>query len=767
MNTFVGLPLERLEDNRLLRGKATFVDDIMLEGMVYMAILRSPVAHGRIVRVDLTRAREMDGVVAAFGGSDFDALPKIPLRLAPVEGVARFLQRPIARDKVRFVGEPMAVVIATTPELAEDALELIEIEIDPLPAVVDWTTASAPSALLFEENNTNVTARYTVCEGDMTKAFTAATYTRREVFYCHRHTALPMETRGLVAAWNETESRMRIWGSTKVLWFNRKATAEALGLELDQVHMLGTDIGGGFGVRGEIYPEDFLVPFVARKIGRPVKWIEDRREHLMATNHSREISCDLEIACSREGLILGLRGIVYGDMGAYTRTNGGIVPVRAAQFLIGPYRIPALEFDVAIFVSNKTPVGTYRGPGRFEANFFRERLMDMAANDLGIDAADFRRINLIREDELPYSTGKLVPYEKPFIYDTGNYQAALERVLEAIGYDRLRDLNGQEIDGRRHGVGLTCFVECSGGGAKENSRVVLENDGTISVHTGCSMIGQGLETALTQLAADTLGIQMSHIRVHNASTEDLDEGFGTFASRGAIKGGNAVVDGVKNFIEEITRFASEVIGRAANDLQWKNCAITAHDGTVLYDLPELAKHAAARQRVVEANGSYLSTDLTFSYGAHAAYVAVDPRTGAVEVLDYYAAEDIGVAINPMVVHGQLIGAIVQGLGGAFLDHLIYDKDGQFLTGTLADYLVPTATDFPKVRGESYGEKLASTNPLGVKGAGEGGIVGVAGAVANAVAAALRPIDVKITSLPLSPPRIWNSITDAANQVSSS
>jgi aerobic carbon-monoxide dehydrogenase large subunit len=765
VTTFVGQSLERLEDNRLLRGKATFVDDVMLEGMVYLAILRSPVAHGRIVRVDVTRAAEMAGVVAAFAGADFDALPKIPLRLAPVEGVARFLQWPIARDKVRYVGEPIAVVVAATPELAEDALELIDLEIDPLPAVVDWTTACTPSALLFEENNTNVTARYTVSEGDMTKAFASAAYSRRETFYCHRHTALPMETRGLVAAWDKTDGRMKIWGSTKVLWFNRKATAEALGLELDQVDMMGTDIGGGFGVRGELYPEDFLVPFVAKKIGRPVKWIEDRREHLMATNHSREITCDLEIACSREGLILGLRGIVYGDMGAYTRTNGGIVPVRTAQFLIGPYRIPALEFDVAIFVSNKTPVGTYRGPGRFEANFFRERLMDMAANDLGIDAAEFRRINLIREDELPYSTGKLVPYENPFIYDTGDYQAGLERVLEAIGYDRLRSLNGKEIDGRRHGVGLTCFVECSGGGPKENSRVVLEDDGTISVHTGCSMIGQGLETALTQLAADTLGIGMSHIRVHNASTEDLDEGFGTFASRGAIKGGNAVVDGVKNFIEEITRFAGEIMGRAVNDLRWENGTIAAHDGTVLYDLPTLAKHAAARQRVVEANGSYFSTGLTFSYGAHAAYVAVDPRTGAVEILDYYAAEDIGVAINPLVVHGQLIGAIVQGLGGAFLDHLIYDEDGQFLTGTLADYLVPTATDFPKVRGETYGEKLASTNPLGVKGAGEGGIVGVAGAVANAVAAALRPIGVQITSLPLSPPRIWKSIADAANQVS--
>jgi carbon-monoxide dehydrogenase large subunit len=767
VNAFVGQPLERLEDDRLLRGKATFVDDLIFDGMVYFAVLRSPVAHGRIVKIDLTAAKAMPGVVAAFVGADFDSLPAIPLRLAPIEGVERFLQRPIARDKVRFVGEPIAVIVADTPELAEDALELIGVEIDTLPAVVGWETASAPSALLFDEIGTNVSARYTVSEGDTAKAFAEAAYTRREVLYCHRHTALPMETRGLVAVWNEADGQLRIWGSTKVLWFNRRATADALGLQHDQVQLLGTDVGGGFGVRGELYPEDFLVPFVAKKLGRPVKWIEDRREHLMATNHSREITCDLEIACSRDGMILGLRGIVYGDMGAYTRTNGGIVPARAAQFLVGPYRIPALQFDVAIFLSNKTPVGTYRGPGRFEANFFRERLMDLAANDLGIDAADFRRMNLIREDELPYTTGKLVPYEKPFIYDTGDYQAALERVLTEIDYERLRRLNGKEIDGRRHGIGLTCFVECSGGGPKENARLALEVDGAVSVFTGCSMIGQGLQTALTQLAADTMGIGMDRIHVHNASTEDLAEGFGTFASRGAIRGGNAVVDGARNFMEELMRFAAEVIGRATNDLHWQDGAIVSHDGTILFDLPALAQHAAARQRQIGADGSYFSTDLTFSYGAHAAYVAVDPRTGAVEVLDYVAVEDIGVAVNPLVVHGQLIGSIVQGLGGVFLDHLVYDEEGQFLTGTLADYLVPTATDFPVVRGESYGDKLASTNPLGVKGAGEGGIVGVAGAIANAVAAALRPLNASITALPLSPPRVWQAIAGAADQASKS
>ncbi len=760
MNRFAGQPLERVEDGRLLCGQATFVDDVSLEGMVYLAVLRSPIAHGRIVRIDADGARSMAGVIAVYVGSDFDSLPRIPTRLAPLEGVERFLQPPIARGKVRFVGEAIAVVVAQSPELAEDALEKITVEFDALPAVVDWKSATAPSALLFEANGTNVAAQYSVAEGDITRAFRDASYRRRETLYCHRQTALPMETRGLVATWDAREATLRIWGSTKVLWFNRKVIAAALGLRADQVQMMATDIGGSFGVRGELYPEDLLVPYVSKQIGRPVKWIEDRREHLMTTNHSREITCDLEIACTPQGKLLGMRAYLFADMGAYTRTNGGIVPSRAAMFLVGPYRIPAVEFHVAVFHSNKTPVGTYRGPGRFEANFFRERLMDMAADDLGVDAADFRRMNLIKESELPYSPGKLVPFEQPPIYDTGDYPADLERVLAAIDYPQLVGINGQEIDGRRHGVGLCCFVEASGAGARENSRVILEADGRVSVHTGCCTVGQGLTTTLTQLAADELGVDLARVILHNASTENLEEGFGTFASRGAIKGGNAVIAGVQDFIDQLLRFCRSTGGGTANELQWRGGAVRSRDGSVLLDLADIAVQAAKRGKRIEGRGNYLGQGLTFSYGTHAAHVAVDARTGVVEVLDYYGSEDIGNAINPMVVHGQLIGAIVQGLGGVFLDHLVYDEDGQILTVTLADYLVPTATDFPVIRGRSYGDKRAATNPLGIKGAGEGGIVGVAGAIANAVAAALRPLNVRITSLPLSPMRVWQAIAEA-------
>lgn len=758
MTPFSGRPLERLEDERLLRGQGQFVDDVVLDGMVYLAVLRSPIAHGRIVSIDVDAARSMPGVVSVLVGRDFEALPPVPLRLAPMPGVERFLQPCIARDKVRFVGEPVAVVVAQSPELAEDALERITADFEPLPAVVDWTTATAPAALLFEASGSNIATQYTVGQGDVADAFTQAPYRRRETFYCHRHTALPMETRGLVASWAPREERLRIWGCTKVLWFNRKAIAEALDLRLDQVQLVATDIGGSFGVRGELYPEDFLVPYVSRQIGRPVKWIEDRREHLMATNHSREMTCDLEIACSRQGKILGLRAQLYADMGAYTRTNGGVVPSRAALMLIGPYRIPAAQFHVTLFHSNKTPVGTYRGPGRFEGNFFRERLMDLAAVDLGIDAADFRRMNLLTESELPHSVGQLIPYDDAeIVYDTGDYPAGLERVLNAVDYEALAKISGREIDGRRHGVGLCCFVEPSAGGPRENSRVVLESDGRVSVHTGCCAVGQGLTTALTQLAADALGLSLERVVVHGASTENLEEGYGTFASRGTIKGGSAVVAGVKDFIQQLVGYGAALTGRTAAELHWDNGAIRLRDGTELLGLEEIAQRAAQAGRAIEGNGRYFGQDMTFSYGAHAAHVAVDPRTGVVSVLDYYGSEDVGRVINPLIVHGQLIGAIAQGLGGVFLDELVYDENGQLLTTTLADYLVPTATDFPVIRGESYGAKPAATNPLGIKGAGEGGIVGVAAAIANAVAAALRPLDVQITALPLSPLRVWEAI----------
>jgi carbon-monoxide dehydrogenase large subunit len=748
----VGSAVERMEDARFLSGSGNFADDLAVEGMLHAAILRSPIAHARIVAIDVSAALAMPGIRSVITARDIgDAIPIIPLRLAPLPEFEPFCQPVIASDKVRYVGEPIAVVVAESRALAEDALETIGIEFESLSAVTERGASETP---LFDFAEDNVALRYDAGFGDPDAAFASADYVRTERFSVQRHTALPMETRGLLAEWNSSAGRLVVTGATKVTFYNRRALARMLDLGQDDIDLIEIDVGGGFGVRGEFYPEDFLIPFAARKLARPVKWIEDRREHLMAINHSRDVACELSLACRSDGMILGLRGGVFADMGAYIRTNGGVVPAKAAQFLPGPYRIPNVSVSVEAFMTSKTPVGTYRGPGRFEANFFRERLIDMAAMDLGIDVAEFRRKNLITEQELPYPIDGLVPYEGPTSYDTGDYVEVFERALKEIGWHEKRHLQGKLIDGLRHGIGLGCFVESGGAGPKENAALTLEKDGSLTVAVGSSVLGQGLETVLGQIASDTLSIPLDRIRVLHGSTTLLDEGFGTYHSRAVVMGGSAVLDAATRLRERISEQASNHLGRPNSELRIVNASVVADNGASV----SFATLAAGGE--LQADGTFSNDVRTYSYGTHAAHVTVDPRTGAVKVLDYVAVEDVGRAINPAIVHGQAIGAIVQGLGGVFLDHLIYDDQGQLLNASLADYLVPTASDFPVLRAVTLELRPSPSNPLGAKGAGEGGIVAVAAATANAVAAALAPLNVEIRHLPLTPPRLWRLIKDA-------
>ena len=443
-NVYVGQEIERTEDFRFLTGRGTFVDDYEPAGLLHAAILRSAVPHGRIAEIDAAAALRMPGVYAVICARDIGpTISRIPIRLAPIAGLEKYLQPVIAVDKVRYVGEPLAVIVADSRALAEDAAAKIAVTIEPLSPLPDWRTAETDATLLFEENGTNVATRYTVGFGDTDAAFAGADYTRREFFRAHRHTAVPMETRGVVAEWDAAAGRLIVNGATKVTFFNRRALAAMMQMPESAIDLMELDVGGGFGVRGEFYPEDFLIPFAARKLGRPIKWIEDRLEHMQAANHSREIDCELEIACRRDGTIIGLRGKIFGDMGAYTRTNSGVVPAKAAQFLHGPYRIPAIKIEVSAFMTSKTPVGTYRAPGRFESNFFRERLIDMAARDLRLDPVAIRRKNLVAVDEMPYSIGRLVPYETETAYDSGDYQAALDKCLEAFGWEEKAKLQGR------------------------------------------------------------------------------------------------------------------------------------------------------------------------------------------------------------------------------------------------------------------------------------------------------------------------------------
>jgi carbon-monoxide dehydrogenase large subunit len=744
VRTLIGESVHRSEDVRFLKGAGSFIDDLKREGMLHAAVLRSAAAHGRIGGVDASAARAMPGVHAVMTATDIGEVPLIPLRLANLPEFKGYLQPVIARDKVRYVGEPIAVVVAETQAIAEDALEAIAVAIERLPALPDRHAAGEGKSLLFEASGSNRAVRYKVNFGDADAAFAKADYTRKEKFVCHRLTGLPLETRGQIAEWSA--GRLTVFGATKVLFFNRRTLAPMLGVTEADIDMIEVDVGGGFGVKGEFYPEDFLIPFAARLVGRPVKWIEDRREHLVATNHSREVDCEIEIACSRDGAILAMRGCVYADMGAYIRTNGGVVPAKAAQFIPGPYRIKDVAPTVEAFVTSKTPVGTLRAPGRFEANFFRERLLDLVASDLGLDPMDFRRRNLIKEAELPFHTGKLVPYEPETDFDTGDYHATFERALSEIGWETKKSLQGRRIDGRYHGLAAVPFVE-SGGSGKENSRIRIEKDGSVSVFVGSSVLGQGLETTLAQVAADTLKLPFERVRILHGSTTYVREGFGTFASRSMVVGGSAVADGCSNLLAAVRAAAAERLGFPNEEIEIADGVVAA--GGKRASLADFAG--------LEAEGTFSTTTRTYSYGAHACHVAVDPRTGHVEILDYVAIEDVGVAINPHIVHGQAIGALVQGLGGVFLDRIVYDRDAQMLNASLADYLVPLSTDFANVRAVTMELRRSKTNPLGAKGAGEGGMVAVAATTANAVAAALKPLGVELRELPLSPSRLWGLV----------
>ena len=751
-NALIGSPVERLEDLRFLTGRGQYTDDLHDDKMLHAVFLRSAVGHGRIRSIDVTAARKKPGVHAVITAADIGEVPKIQMQLDPLPSCMNYLQPIIAVDKVRFVGEAMAVVVADSIALGEDALEAIEVDIEPLPAIVDREAARRGETLLFEETGSNFAGTLVATRGDTDAAFKTAPYTRREFFNVGRHGAVPMEPRGLMAVWDDAKQRVTVSGACKVPYKTRKALAVMMDLPESAVRQLEYDVGGGFGARGEFYPEDFLIPFAAKVVGRPVKWIEDRRENLMTLSHARDAACDLEIACTRDGTILALRGEAFADIGAYVRTNGATAGRNISQIMSGPYRIPHVRMDVNLVITNKTPSGTYRGPGRFEADFCRERLFDMVAADLGIDRVEFRRRNLIAESEMPYQLATVQVLDIKAECDSGNYQTTLDRCLAEFKWDERSKLQGKLIEGRYHGIAVGCYLEGGGTGPKENAKLVIEAEGSIAVYVGSSSVGQGVETVFSQIAADALEVPMERIRqVYKGSTDYLAEGFGSYSSRSIVMGGNAIVNAANSLRDQIRAAAAERLNCAVIEISFdRGMAVGPNRAAI--DLKEFAG--------LSADGSHASNKRTYSYGAHAAYVAVDPRTGQVELIDYVAVEDVGRIVNPLTLHGQCVGAVVQGLGGALLEHFIYDENGQFLTGSLADYLLPTASDFPNIRAVALEEKPSPINPMGFKGAGEGGIIPVGGVVANAVAAALGSLGVKLYELPLSPPRVWQLIQAA-------
>ena len=748
-NSLIGAPVERREDLRFLRGAGTYVADLTRPNLLYGVILRSPVAHGHIRKLDVMRALAMPGVHSVITADDLAPhVPKIALRLDPLPEFKVFEQPVIAYKKVRYVGEPVAFVLARSMGEAEDALEGIELEIETLPAVLESGFALKGDVLLFEENGTNSPATIAGIRGDVDTAFARAAYTRKESFKVHRHSGVPMETRGLLAEWDGETGRMKVFGAAKVPFHNRAALSALLDLPEEQILMVENDVGGGFGVRGEFYPEDFLVPFSARRTGRPVKWVEDRRENLLATNHSREAECEIEIACDADARIIGLRANSIAHCGAYLRTTGSTPARNMAQVITGPYRIENVRSSVALLVTNKTPSGTYRGPGRYESDFFRERMLDLVAADLKLDRVEFRRRNLLRESDMPWSmptVGKTTSET-----DSGNYEETLDRCLSEFDWDGKSVLQGQLIDGKYHGIAVGCYVEGAGSG-REAVRIRLEQDGTLSVATGSSAIGQGIETVFAQMAGDALGLPLESIRdVGHGSTDLVCDGVGSFSSRSIVMGGSALLDAASKLKAEIARVAAGRFGCQPDLVQ-------ILDGRALGPSGQSVSFGALAGEIGPVDGSFSTPKRTYSYGAHAAHITVDAGTGAIKVLSYVAVEDVGRIINSHTLHGQCVGAIVQGLGGTLLEHFVYDDEGQMIAGSLADYLLPTASDFPNIKVVALELHPSPVNPLGAKGAGEGGIIPVAGVISNALASALSSFSVMPNELPLSPSRVWGML----------
>ena len=766
--TYIGAPIRRGEDIRFLTGKATFVDDVKLPGMLYAAVLRSPHAHARIKAVDVSEALKLTGVVSVLTFADLPAGVKpIPLRMYQLDGLDRFLQYPLARGKVAYVGEPVALVAAVDRYVAEDGADLIQVEYEPLEVVPDIEAALRGDVIIHEEQGTNVAGGHHVKLGDVEGAFREAEYTRKEVLRVHRHTGNPMETRGLVASHDGGRNEVTVWGMTKVPHFNRAVLSSLLELPEHRIHFIEPDVGGGFGIRGEFYPEDFLVPYAAMKLGRPVKWIEDRREHLMAANHSREVRCELEIAARRDGTLLGMRALIHGDMGAHIRTHGGLVPASTAGVLPGPYRIPAYEAHIHCVMTNKMGVGTYRAPGRYESCYFRERLLDMVAADLGMDPIDLRRKNLIQPEEIPYELGPTRPGLASTVFDSGDYPRALEHALERFGYEDLKPLQGKKQDGRYHGIGIGWFVKNTGLGPSEGARIAIAGPESVAVYLGIATLGQGHETVMAQICADGLGVPMEWITVFHGSTDLMPWGGGTYSSRGTVMAGNAVHLTAEALKGRLLQVASQRLETDPAGLEFHGGKVhAAGTDQPLLGLGELlemtrpGKVAGGEAPGLEATEYFHTDKLTYTYGGHLVHLTVDPETGMVEILRYLVLEDVGRAVNPLLVHGQALGAAAQGIGGTMLEELVYNEDGQLLTTTLLDYPLPSSMEIPPVESIITEYSPSPLNPLGVKGAGEGGIVACGAALANAVSHALSSLGIQIKDLPLTPDRLRRLIREA-------
>jgi aerobic carbon-monoxide dehydrogenase large subunit len=759
---FVGRSVPRLEDGPLVRGQGRFAADISFAHQVHMRMVRSAHAHGRIVTIDCAAARESAGVIGIWTAADVADIPPIDFRLTRIEGLEPYRQPILARDRVRYVGEPLAAVFARDPYAAEDAADLVAAEIEDLSAV----TSADAAPVEFSAGHSTEAAVVRKGYGDVAAAFAAAHATVALELTIGRHSGVPLETRGAIARYDPARDVLELYGAAKVPHWNRDALARMLGRPASSLHLHEGHTGGGFGVRGELYPEDVLACFAALRLRRPVKWIEDRREHLVATNHSREQHYRVRAAVDADGHLLAVDGEFLHDQGAYVRTHAVTVPDLAATMLLGPYRVGAYGMAGRVRLTNKTPCGTYRAPGRFESTFVRERLMDAIAVQLGLDLAEVRRRNLIPASAMPYAR-HLDTLGTEMTYDSGDYASLLDKALAAAQWPALRDvLKRRRAAGETVGAGFAMFVEKSGLGPFDCVHAAIDTAGMVELVTGATSVGQGMETVLAQIFADELGVDYRQVRVVHGQTDRIAYGMGTFASRVTVMAGEATRRAAAKLRAKALATAAQLLQSPVEALEIVGGKVVRREGAQgpSMTLGEIANALKPGSKLLgdagpgleapglAADGFFESAHMNYPYGVHFAVVRIDRDIGAVAVARYFVAYDIGKAVNPMLVEGQIAGGVAQGIGGALFEEFRYDLRGEPICVTFADYTMPTAREIPPIEVLISEDAPSPLNSLGLKGAGEGGANAVGAAIAAAIDDALQWPGA-VTELPVTPQRL--------------
>ena len=753
----LGDSVERLEDPPLVTGKGKFVGDINFPDQLHMRVVRSAHAHGAIKSVDTSAAEAFPGVIAVWTNTDIDDVPPIDFREGSDPTLALFRQYPLARELVRYVGDPVAAVFAEDPYTAEDAAELVILDIDPLPVLInaddtpqDFMGKATTEAAVVEQGY-----------GDIETTFDKAYKVVEIDVKVSRHTGVPMECRGAIGRYDEARDVLEMYGAAKVPHRNRDTLCRMLNRPASGVHLFEGHTGGGFGIRGELYPEDVLVCVAAMRLGRPVKWIEDRQEHLMAANHSRQQRHIIRAAVAEDGEVVGLDDELYLDQGGYIRTHGTRVANMTTGTLPGPYRFPVYRSVCHFRLTNKTPAATYRSPGRCESTFVRERLMDAVAVAMDMDPIAVRRRNLISLEEMPYGRALDVLGDS-VEHDPGDYAGLLDQGLAQIGWDDLqKQLEERRSNGEMVGAGISMFFEKSGLGPSDGAKIFIDNSGYIEVVTGGASIGQGFETAMAQIAAEDLGTDYRRIRVVHGQTNRIDYGVGAHASRATVLTGTAVSLTAQAVRAKALDMAAELMQTTADSLTITDGAVHSKNnptgpsltlGEIAEALLPTSKIRGDREPYLKGEEWFHIDHQTYPYGHHIAFVKVDPDTGGVEIEKYFIAYDIGRSINPMMIEGQLVGGLAQGVGGALFEEFTYTEAGDPQAVTFADYLMPTLQETPEPEILLTEDFPSIRTPLGIKGAGEAGITGAAGAIASAIDNAIG-IPGAVTETPVSPQRL--------------